>query len=75
MKITSQYKTYTIYGYSFSIPGSSQRSAGGVHQYQIRRGKNGYLVRIEQSNGAYSDYSVGAPARPDQVEQALKSDM
>lgn len=73
MKITSKFQTYRTVGYTFQIAGSDPRSTGGVHHHQIRKAKGGYLHRIVQSNGRFTDRTIGIEATPDQIEAALNS--
>lgn len=51
----SNWNTYALRGYTSDVA-NCQRSAGGVHIYEVRLGKNGWMKRICQSNGfkAYS---------------------
>lgn len=74
MKITTKFQTYRTTGYTFQIAGSDPRSTGGVHLHQIRKAGNGYLVRIVQSNGRFSDAGPSKPATKEEIEDALASD-
>lgn len=51
MKKTT-WNTYFTTGYCHDVA-QDQRSAGGVHHHQIRRTKNGWQHRTEQSNGRH----------------------
>lgn len=54
MKNTT-WNTYRTTGYTHDVA-QDQRSAGGVHHYQVRRTKSGWQKRIKQTNGNYASY-------------------
>lgn len=45
-----RWNTYRITGYVFDAA-NDQRSAGGIHDHQVRRGPAGWQTRIRQVNG------------------------
>ena len=45
--------TYTTRGFSCDVA-NDQRSAGGVHHWQVRKTRAGWQRRILQSNGSFS---------------------
>lgn len=49
------WNTYLTTGYTYDVA-QCQRSAGGVHQHQIRRTASGWQKRICQSNGRYKAF-------------------
>jgi hypothetical protein len=52
---TTAWNTYRTCGYTYDVA-NDQRSAGGVHHYQIRRSRIGWQKRIAQSNGSHTSY-------------------
>lgn len=50
------WQTFVTRAYTYDVA-NDQRSAGGVHLHQVRKGKSSWQKRIEQSNGRYSSYS------------------
>jgi hypothetical protein len=54
MKNTT-WNTYKTTGYTHDVA-QDQRSAGGVHHYQVRKTKDGWQKRIRQSNGRYESF-------------------
>lgn len=54
------WNTYKILGYTHDVA-NDQRSAGGIHDYQVRKGKAGWQTRIRQSNGRYQSFSAVWP--------------
>lgn len=51
-----KWNSYHTCGYTYDVA-NDQRSAGGVHIYQIRKVKGGWEKRIVQSNGRF--FGVG----------------
>ena len=52
----SDWLTYAPYGYTYDVA-QDQRSAGGVHDHEIRYSENGgWQTRIAQSNGRHTAY-------------------
>ena len=56
----SNWNTYGMNGYTYDCA-NDQRSAGGVHLHQVRRGKHTWYTRICQSNGSHKSYSTVTP--------------
>lgn len=56
----STWTTYATRGYTHDVA-NDQRSAGGVHHYQVRLGKRGWQKRICQSNGRHVAYGEVSP--------------
>ena len=54
------WNTYATYCYTYDVA-NDQRSAGGVHLYQVRKTRVGWQKRILQSNG---NYCHPGPVRP-----------
>ena len=46
----TEWNTYSMRGYTHDVA-NDQRSAGGVHFLQVRRGPAGWQKRVLQSNG------------------------
>ena len=46
------WNTYATYCYTYDVA-NDQRSAGGVHLYQVRKARSGWQTRILQSNGRW----------------------
>ena len=75
MRLTSKYQTYRTVGYDYQILGSDPRSTGGVHHHQAKLGRGGQtLVRIMQTNGRFSDCTVGKPATAEQIEMIRQAE-
>lgn len=51
----NKWNTYRCTGYTHDVA-DDQRSAGGVHLHQVRRGPRGWQTRICQSNGGHFAY-------------------
>lgn len=56
----SNWNTYYRGGYTHDVA-NDQRSAGGVHLHQVRKGKGRWQKRICQSNGRFDAYSKVEP--------------
>lgn len=69
MKITTKFATYRTTGYTHQV-GDDARATGGVHHHQIRKGANGYLVRIAETNGRFVAYGKTTAATKEQVAAA-----
>ena len=54
------WNTYAARGYTHDVA-NDQRSAGGVHLHQVRKGSGGWEKRIEQSNGRWSAFGETSP--------------
>ena len=59
MKKTT-WNTYATYCYTFDAA-NDQRSAGGVHQHQVRKAASGWQKHIRQSNGTHAAYGPVSP--------------
>jgi hypothetical protein len=55
-----RWNTYAEYGYAYDVA-NDQRSAGGVHLHQVRKGPVGWQTRTEQSNGRHTSYGPVSP--------------
>jgi len=64
------WNTYRIVGYSYDVA-NDQRSAGGVHLYQVRHTTDGWQHRICQSNGRFRSFGPVSPMEPAEGAAAL----
>lgn len=62
------WNTYRTCCYGYDVA-DDQRSAGGIHDHQVRRTPRGWQKRIRQANGGHE--SFGAYAAIDAVEGEL----
>jgi len=59
-----RWNDYATYCYTYDVA-HDQRSAGGVHVYQVRRTRGGqWQTRIKQTNGMYTSYGQVTAVTP-----------
>lgn len=68
MKNTT-WNTFKITGYAHDVA-QCQRSAGGIHDHQVRKAKSGWQKRIRQANGRHESFGPVSPVT-DQEGTAL----
>ena len=68
MTTKRNWNTYGTVGYTFDAA-NDQKSAGGVHHHQVRKGKSGWQYRILQSNGVYSAAGQASAISEDEGEK------
>jgi len=55
-----EWNTYRTTGYTHDVA-NDQKSAGGVHHYQVRKLNSGWQKRICQTNGSHCSFGPVEP--------------
>jgi hypothetical protein len=54
------WNTYSMSAYAYDVA-NDQRSAGGCHFQQVRKGPAGWQHRVRQSNGSFESFGPVTP--------------